>query len=89
VVGWAAIAVMVIEAVVRRRVYARPTWPFAIGNIVALILATLNMLVHTRDAWSSVMPWGVALSAVIVLVLLVTRWATREGYFVARAEVLT
>ena len=89
VVGWAGIVVALIEGIARRRVYPRPTWRFVIGNIVALILATLNMFVHTRDAWSSVMPWGVVLSAVIVLVLIVTRWMTREGYIVARAEVMT
>lgn len=89
VVGWVAIVVAVIEAFARRRLYARPTWPFLIGNIVALILATIDVLVHTRDAWQSVVPWGIALSAAIVLVLLVTRMATREAYVVARAEVVT
>jgi uncharacterized membrane protein len=89
VVGWGAIVIALIEGIARRRVQARPTWAFVVGNIVILILATLNMLMHTRDAWGSVMPWGLALSAAIVLVLLVTRWATREGYFVARAEAMT
>jgi uncharacterized membrane protein len=27
-----------------------PAWPHAIGNVVLLILATLNMFVHSRDA---------------------------------------
>jgi uncharacterized membrane protein len=51
-----------------------PAWPHAIGNIVVLILATLNMLVHTHDAWTSVVPWGLVLSTVIVLILLFTGW---------------
>ena len=50
----------------------------AIGNAVVLILATFNMLVHTRDAWTSVVPWGLTLSAAIVLVLLFTGWMARE-----------
>ena len=49
-----------------------PAWPHAIGNVVVLILATLNMFVHSRDAWTSVVPWGVALSAATVLILLFT-----------------
>jgi uncharacterized membrane protein len=49
-----------------------PAWPHAIGNVVVLILATLNMFVHSRDAWTSVVPWGLALSAATVLVLLFT-----------------
>ena len=51
-----------------------PTWPHAIGNGVALVLATLNMLVHTRDAWTSVVPWGLVLSAAVVLILLFSGW---------------
>ena len=49
-------------------------WPHAIGNVVVLILATLNMLIHTRDAWTSVVPWGLALSTITVLILLFTGW---------------
>jgi len=33
-----------------------PAWPHVIGNLVVLALATVNMLVHTRDAWTSVVP---------------------------------
>ncbi len=56
------------------------TWRYAIGNVVALILATFNMLVHTRDAWTSVVPWGLVLSVAIVVVLILTGWMTRETY---------
>jgi uncharacterized membrane protein len=51
-----------------------PAWPHVIGNIVVLILATINMFVHTRDAWTSVVPWGLTLSAISVLILLFTGW---------------
>lgn len=46
----------------------------AVGNLVVLILATINMLVHTHDAWTSVMPGGLTLSAITVALLLVTGW---------------
>ena len=46
----------------------------ALGNAAALVLSTLNMLVHTRDAWTSVVPWGLTLSALVVLILLFTAW---------------
>jgi uncharacterized membrane protein len=52
----------------------RPAWPHAIGNAVILILATLNMFVHTHDAWTSVVPWGLVLSTAVVLILLFTGW---------------
>jgi uncharacterized membrane protein len=49
-------------------------WPHAIGNAIVLAFATINMLVHTRDARTSVVPWGVTLSALVVLVMLFTGW---------------
>jgi uncharacterized membrane protein len=39
-----------------------------------LILAFFNNLVHTADGWTAVMPWGLTLSALTVLVMLVTLW---------------
>lgn len=88
VVGYVAVVVTLIEILARRwRQRRRPTWPYAIGNVVALIVATLNMLVHTRDAWTSVAPWGGVLSAVVVLVLLATGWMDRETRYAAGAEV--
>jgi uncharacterized membrane protein len=51
-----------------------PAWPHLAGNVVVLILATLNMLVHSRDAWTSVVPVGLILSALTVAILLYTGW---------------
>jgi uncharacterized membrane protein len=75
IVGYLALVVALIETFALRtpRPY-RPAWPFALGMIVALILATFNMLVHTRDAWTSVVPWGLVLSAAVAVVLLVAGW---------------
>jgi uncharacterized membrane protein len=51
-----------------------PAWPHAIGNIVVLVLAFFNLLIHSRDAWTSVMPTGLILSIITVLILPVTGW---------------
>jgi uncharacterized membrane protein len=51
-----------------------PAWPHMIGNIVVLLLALLNSFVHTRDAWTSVVPLGLTLSVITVLILPVTGW---------------
>ena len=51
-----------------------PAWPHALGNVAVLILATLNMFIHSRDAWTSVVPGGLTLSAVVVLILIFTIW---------------
>ena len=66
-----------------------PAWPHLIGNLVALILAIINALIHTRDGWTSVWPTGLILSVVTVLILPVTGWlgwamVYRHGVGVAR-----
>ena len=66
-----------------------PAWPHMIGNLVVLILAFFNNLVHTRDAWTSVMPVGLILSIITVLILPITGWlgwsmVYRHGVGVAR-----
>ena len=56
---------------VRNITYA---WFHFVGNAVVLILAFCNCLVHSRDAWTSVVPAGLVLSALTVLMLLFTGW---------------
>lgn len=51
-----------------------PAWPHAIGNIAVLVLAFFNLLIHSRDAWTSVVPTGLILSIIVVLILPVTGW---------------
>jgi uncharacterized membrane protein len=51
-----------------------PAWPHLLGNVLALLLAFINALIHTRDAWTSVVPTGIILSAVVVLILPITGW---------------
>jgi uncharacterized membrane protein len=49
--------------------------PLVVGSLLVLILGLFDNLVHSRDAWTSVMPAGLALSAVIVVVILLTVFA--------------
>ena len=53
-------------------------WLHMIGNLVVLLLALVNTLVPTRDAWTSVMPLGLTLSAIVVLILCFTTWLGRS-----------
>jgi uncharacterized membrane protein len=58
-----------------RRIRALPqAWIHGIGNAVALVLAIFNGFVHTRDAYTSVVPTGLILSTLTVLILIVTGW---------------
>jgi uncharacterized membrane protein len=49
-------------------------WVHGIGNALVLLLAIINAFVHSRDGYTSVVPSGLILSALTVLVLLVTGW---------------
>jgi uncharacterized membrane protein len=53
----------------------RPAWIHAAGNALALVLSIINVFVHSRDAYTSVVPTGLILSALVVLILLVTGWS--------------
>ena len=52
----------------------RPAWLHLIGNVLVIVLSLVNAFVHSRDAWTSVVPTGLILSAVVVLLLLFTGW---------------
>jgi uncharacterized membrane protein len=83
IIGWLSVLLGLIEIIASRAARLRLSWFGAIGWLVALILATLNAFVHTRDAWTSVVPWGLVLSAAAVIVLFVTGFmmrAAREPY---------
>lgn len=49
-------------------------WVHAAGRIIVLLLAFVNNLVHAADGWTAVMPWGLTLSALTVLVMLLVAW---------------
>jgi uncharacterized membrane protein len=51
-----------------------PAWLHMAGNVLVLVLALFNAFVHSRDAWTSVVPTGLILSALTVLVLMFTGW---------------
>ena len=51
-----------------------PAWPHMLGNLLVLLLALFNTMVHTRDAFTSVVPTGLILSVLTVLIVPVTGW---------------
>ena len=52
----------------------RPAWIHALGNITAVVLSLFNVFIHSRDAYTSVVPTGITLTGIVVLILLVTGW---------------
>ncbi len=75
VIGWLAALAGIIDFASSRGLRALASgWPHVIGGVVVLVLASFNMLVHTHDAWTSVVPWGLGLSVATVIVLIFSGW---------------
>jgi uncharacterized membrane protein len=49
----------------------RILWIEFIGLVVVTILSIANVLIHSRDAWTSVVPQGISISAIVAALLLV------------------
>jgi len=64
-----SVLALVIDLVIGRASGIRGL-DFALVGIAALV-SLLNVFVHTRDAWTSVVPGGIILSAIAALLLIV------------------
>jgi uncharacterized membrane protein len=73
--GLATIA-YVIDLALRRRI-ERPAWPHVIGYVIAVLLSVISAFVHSRDGYTAVVPSGLTLSALVVVVLVLTVPAAR------------
>ena len=61
--------ILLVEVALRRAGTIR--WLDFMLLAVAAVLSIVNVLVHTRDAWTSVVPTGITLSAIVTVLLLV------------------
>jgi uncharacterized membrane protein len=52
----------------------RAAWIHGLGSVAAIVLSIFNALIHTRDAYTSVVPSGLILSTLVVAIMLVTSW---------------
>ncbi len=75
ILGVLAGLVACVDALTYRRGQTRPPIGLlAVGGLLTLVLGLFDNLVHSRDAWTSVVPLGLALSAATVVVMLATIW---------------
>ncbi len=56
----------------------RPSFLVVLGNVMVFLLAVLNNFIHTADGWTAVVPWGLTVSVVTVLVMIVTGCLSRR-----------
>lgn len=52
----------------------RHAWEHMIGNLVAVVLAIINLFLRVGNPSEAIAPWGVVLSFVVVSILLFTGW---------------
>ncbi|PWW04536.1 putative membrane protein [Hoeflea marina] len=73
VVGVLAAVAGIVDLFIRRTgTDHRPHWAHAVGSLIVLVLAFFNSLVHAGDGWTAVVPWGLTLSLVTVIVMIIT-----------------
>ena len=70
--GFAALAGLIDRAVHHRFNTFAGQWPYVLGFAVVVIVEIFNAFVHSRDAYESVVPEGIALSAIAVALLVLT-----------------
>ena len=75
VMGVIAAVVGIVEALVSRtHAVLRPDWLHSVGNALVLLLSLWNAFVHSRDAYTSVVPTGIILSGIVTILVLVVNW---------------
>lgn len=62
----AALVLLVERTIGRAGPLRRPDFALLAA---ATVLSVINVLVHSRDAWTSVVPGGIALSAIVAILL--------------------
>jgi uncharacterized membrane protein len=86
----AAFAVLagLIDFVANRRIRElRAAWIHVVGNVLVIVLSLFNVFVHSRDGYTAVVPTGIILSALVVLIMLVTGWMGGEMVYRHRVGV--
>ena len=46
-------------------------WLYVIGNIAAFLVSLFNAFIHSRDAWTSVVPTGLMLSVAATALIVI------------------
>ena len=72
---------LIIDFLSRRA--GRVKWLSFLLVAAAALLSLLNVFVHSRDGWTSVVPEGISLSAIVTILLLI---AAASGWTVTRVR---
>jgi uncharacterized membrane protein len=70
--GGLAVVAGIIDLFRRSTRFTRPAISASLAFIIVLLLALLNSLVHAGDGWTAVVPYGLAVSAFTVVMMIIT-----------------
>lgn len=70
-----------IDFVTIRRARHTPGWIHFLGNLTAVVLSAVSVWLRLGNPEGAVMPWGLTLSGLVALILLVTGWLGGELTF--------
>ena len=70
--GGASAIVGIAETLfLQKKSFLRSGWVHSLGNALVLVLSLWNAFVHSRDAWTSVVPTGIILSGIVTVLVVV------------------
>ena len=69
--------VLWLIGLVTRRV--RPAWTAVMLQAVVLVMAFINSLIHAGDGWTAIVPWGIGVSAVTCMLMLMVAFRNRRA----------
>jgi uncharacterized membrane protein len=69
--GLAAIATLIDIVIGRLPLRGGAGWLYIIGNIAAFVVSLFNAFIHSRDAWTSVVPTGLTLSIAAAVLIII------------------
>jgi uncharacterized membrane protein len=81
IMGVLAAIVGLIDLIGNRRTRGRPGAVLIIGSLLVLMVGLLDNFVHSRDAWTSVVPDGLIVSAILVVLILATVWLSARASY--------
>lgn len=76
VAGGIGVLLWLIDLAVHRH---RPNSGVVALNLIVLICAVVNSLLHAGDGWTAIVPWGVGLSALTFVLMLVSAALRRRA----------
>jgi uncharacterized membrane protein len=77
VAGGVAVVLWLISLLIYR---VRPFWGVILLNALVLATAFINSLVHARDGWTAIVPWGIGLSLLTCLLMIVSATLRRMAF---------